>query len=172
MAYSSEVWRTIPRYPSYEASSKGRVRRKQHRYYPMRRGPILSTFAEKRKGYIRVCVGDLTQDLAPLICEAFHGIKPSEKHQAAHRDGDKANNRPDNLAWLTQEENYQDQVRHGTDRKGERSGHAKLTKAKVLAIRRAVARGVRGTQRRFARRLGVSETTVSRIILGRTWSHV
>lgn len=166
------IWRTIPKYQLYEANSSGQIRRKQHRDYPGRPGKILSNFVDKRKGYIRACVNDYTQSIAPLICQAFHGPKPTPKHQAAHRDGNKSNNRPSNLEWLTQSENYQDQVRHGADRKGERSGQSKLTNEQVRMVRKVVAEGSRGVQRRLSRRLNVSESAISTIVLRKSWTHV
>lgn len=165
------IWKTIPKHPLYEANKLGQIRRKQHRDYPWRPGKILSNFIDKRKGYIRACVG-YTQFIAPLICAAFHGPRPTTKHQAAHRDCDKKNNCPSNLRWLTQSENYQDQVRHGTDRKGERSGQAKLTETNVREIKRAMKHKRSGMQRRLAREFSVSEATISSIVLGRTWTHV
>lgn len=49
-----------------------------------------------------------------LVCAAFHGPPPTDKHQARHLDGDTANNAASNLAWGTPLENYYDQVVHGT----------------------------------------------------------
>lgn len=47
-----------------------------------------------------------------LVCEAFHGQKPTPKHMTAHWDGNKKNNRPSNLRWATASENQADRVRH------------------------------------------------------------
>jgi DNA-binding CsgD family transcriptional regulator len=49
-----------------------------------------------------------------LVCRAFHGPKPPDKHVAAHWDGDPKNNRIDNLRWATVAENKADELRHGT----------------------------------------------------------
>lgn len=45
-----------------------------------------------------------------LVCEAFHGPKPTPKHEVAHWDGDKTNNTAPNLRWATHKENCQDTV--------------------------------------------------------------
>jgi hypothetical protein len=66
--------------------------------------------------------------------EAFVGPCPSGQ-EAAHLDGDPANNRLDNLAWKTPVENMGDQEKHQTLNWGERHGGAKLTEADVIAIR-------------------------------------
>lgn len=49
-----------------------------------------------------------------LVCEAFHGAPPSSRHEACHKDGDRSNNRSDNLYWGTPEKNYEDKEAHGT----------------------------------------------------------
>lgn len=41
-----------------------------------------------------------------LVCRAFHGKRPSNKHEARHLDGNIHNNHKDNLAWLTRQEYY------------------------------------------------------------------
>lgn len=52
-----------------------------------------------------------------LICAAFHGEAPSQdRYLIRHLDGDKTNSRPENLAWGTRAENYQDYVAHQQER--------------------------------------------------------
>lgn len=40
-----------------------------------------------------------------LVCEAFHGPKPSPEAVVIHLDENALNNRPENLKWGTQKEN-------------------------------------------------------------------
>ena len=40
-----------------------------------------------------------------VVCEAFHGPKPSANSVVIHLDEDGLNNRPENLRWGTQKEN-------------------------------------------------------------------
>jgi len=40
-----------------------------------------------------------------LVCEAFHGPKPSPTHIVLHLDEDPSNNKPENLRWGTRKEN-------------------------------------------------------------------
>jgi len=35
-----------------------------------------------------------------LVCEAFHGPRPSPEHEVRHRDGNITNNRASNLMWV------------------------------------------------------------------------
>ena len=102
-----------------------------------------------------------------LVAEAFHGT-PSPGAVTRHLNGDRLDNRAENLAWGTQSENWADSDLHGTSSKGERHGAAKLTADDVRAIRAAT--GV--THRELAQRYGVSKSHVSDIRRGRYWSHV
>lgn len=40
-----------------------------------------------------------------LVCCAFHGAPPSPNHQPDHINGNKSDNRPENLEWVTPKEN-------------------------------------------------------------------
>lgn len=109
-----------------------------------------------------------------LICEAFNGT-PTAEH-CAHADGDKLNNRPENLRWSTRSENIADSIRHGTFRfataaqSGERHPRAKLTKARVREIREKAAMGQSG--RSIARELGMNQPHIAAIIRRDKWKCV
>ncbi|WP_193174910.1 HNH endonuclease signature motif containing protein [Oricola nitratireducens] len=40
-----------------------------------------------------------------IVCSAFHGAPPSDQHVVDHIDTNRANNRPENLRWVTRLEN-------------------------------------------------------------------
>jgi hypothetical protein len=105
-----------------------------------------------------------------LVCEAFHGPPPSPQHVVAHADGDRQNNRADNLRWATYVENEADKRAHGRTIRGERQGFARLTEQGVRDIRRRVAEGE--PRRKLAAIYGVSKATLQHAITGRTWGHV
>jgi len=129
-------------------------------------------------GYLQVLIYNgtrrsrKTRRVHSLVCEAFHGPKPSPAHQVAHWDGDPANNRPENLRWATSAENIGDKVRHGrvTRTAGEIDGMAKLAAVQVLAIRARHAAGA--NQYDLAVEYGVKQPTISNIITRKTWGHL
>lgn len=111
-----------------------------------------------------------------LVAFAFIGPPPgaigrsADQYQINHIDGSRANNRPQNLDWVTPKENKQHAARMGLTARGERHGLAVLTRRRVRAIRRRLGLGER--QRDIARRFRISSETVSDIHNGRTWRHV
>ena len=128
-----------------------------------------------RDGYLRVSIylGDQKWKRVGvhfLVCEAFHGPRPTPEHHAAHGNGDHTDNRSVNLAWKTPEENEADKVLHGTRARGESHGTAVLTEADIPVIR--AERAARVPLRVLANRYGVSMSTISNIALGKNWGHV
>lgn len=103
-----------------------------------------------------------------LVCEHEHGPAPSADHQAAHSCGrgklgcvTKAH-----LRWATQAQNEGDKLVHGTDNRGERHWHSKLTEEDARAIL-----GLKGKmlQREIAELYGLKQSTVSNIHTGKLW---
>lgn len=80
---------------------------------------------------------------------------------------------PDHLDWDTSSKNRLDQIRDGTEKppKGEVNGMAKLTDIEVLAIREKYATETY-TQQKLADEYGVSQATISLIILRKLWAHI
>jgi DNA invertase Pin-like site-specific DNA recombinase len=87
-----------------------------------------------------------------------------------HLDGDPTNNRAENLAWGTPQDNADDTVMHGRSTRGGRNPMAKLTEDDVREIRRLRHSGMMlheiGTQ------FGIADSTVCRIAKGVEWGHV
>lgn len=103
-----------------------------------------------------------------LVCEAFHGPKPSPLHQVRHLNGDPTDCSAGNLAWGTAVQNAADRDAHGTTPRGELHGLSKLTAAQVLEIRQLAAEGVH--QRAIAADYGISQPQVSSIHRRKVWT--
>lgn len=172
--YANEVWRPVPGLEErYEASSRGRLRWV---------GPSVGTTYRGR-----IVAGSLNQDgyrhLRPyprpdrrfvrvhqLVALTFLGPCP-EGLEVNHIDGNRENNAPWNLEYVTHEENIRHAASLGNMRSdGERNPRAKLTENDVRTIRRAAAEGV--SQYALAAQYGVGQTAISRIVLRQSWRHV
>lgn len=164
-----EFWRAIEDYPDYEVSHLGRVRRvTRARNAPA--GALLSTNA-RRNGYpsVDLCRAGIKRTLLVhrLVATAFLG-QPAAGQIVNHRNGDRQNNRVENLEWTSSSGNVQHSYDIGlSDARGERNGAAKLTNEAVLAIRASSERAPT-----LAARLGVSRSTVRAIRARRTWAHL
>ena len=96
-----------------------------------------------------------------LVCRAFRGRRPSSRHVASHLNGNKLDNRPANLKWETWEKNRDRTYEHGTDDRGFHNSRACVTPQQAKWARENVE-GL--TQQQRADKLGVSRTSISRIV--------
>jgi hypothetical protein len=104
-----------------------------------------------------------------LVLIAFVG-PPPRGMESCHDDGNARNNRVTNLRWDTKKNNLNDRVKHGTLSKGEKHGMVILRERDVFEIRKAASDGF--VQRRIAEQFGISFSTVSKIVLRKTWKHI
>lgn len=169
-----EVWRPVVGYEGrYEVSTLGRVKSLMYRDTP-RKTPVIMRVT-LLKGYCRVLLshGDGAWKsvlVHRLVLTAWRGKCP-DGYECAHLDGNRQNNRPENLAWTTRKENHAHMVLHGTRMYGEKNAAATFTKAKIVEIRnRYAAGGV--TYKQLAVEYGTPHTYIGEIIRGRRWSHV
>lgn len=161
-------WRKCPSWPEYDVSDDGRIRRtiKRRAAEPRERTPFLANgypYIVMRHDRNKRCVA-----VHRLVAEAFIGPAPTAKHQVAHTDGDRLNNRASNLRYATRSENERDKIAHGKSNRGERCARAKLDAGTVSAIRAALADGYE--QADIASRFGTTQQNVSNIKHGRSWA--
>jgi hypothetical protein len=104
-----------------------------------------------------------------LVAGAFVP-NPHNKETVNHEDGNKANNTPRNLTWMTRPENEEHAKINGLKASGERINHAKLTADKVrqIKVRWAAGEGTVPLSKEF----GVSNVSVHNIVRGKTWRGV
>ncbi len=172
-----EIWKPIPGYEGiYAVSNQGRVMRLLTRTNG-KAGNILSP-QRNTYGYRHVnlyksghhkCVV-----VHRLVMEAFVGKCP-DGIQVNHKNGDKSDNRLENLEYVTPQENsihaYQVLGRKPVHNRGEAAGGAKLTESQVLQIRSEYD-GKHGSYSKLARKFGVDNKTVSSIINRKYWTHI
>lgn len=88
-----------------------------------------------------------------------------------HIDGNKLNNHPDNLEWVSLARNTQHQWETGlVDLRGENQPGAKLTTKQVVYIRRLLAQGI--SAHTLAVIAGVSQSNIALIRDGHRWPQV
>lgn len=156
-----EVWRSIPGYEdSYEASTEGRIRSIDR----MRRGPngnpeihrgkILRPYANSRCRYLYVTLsGRKKRMVHTLVAEAFLGPRP-EGADVMHKNGQRGDNRLENLQYGSRAENLHDTYNYGGRMK-------KLSLDDVTEIRHRLLSGDRPTE--LAKEFGVHSAAIYHI---------
>lgn len=173
MTTVQEEWRAVVGYEGiYEVSSFGRVKRVAAGQGVKRLGQPMRVHVGAN-GYAKIRLnnqGGKSHYVHALVATSFLGPCP-DSHEVHHRDANRANNRVENLAYVTRSGNMRACVGMGRHRsvRGSRNPFAKLTECDVKEIRR-LHPGVSGPK--LAARYGVNTTTIYRILSRKKWSHV
>jgi hypothetical protein len=163
----SERWKIIPGFPGYMVSNAGRV-------LGIRRNNFLSPC--ENRGYFRVNLyrenKRYRRSLHRLVLIAFRG-DPGDGQECAHLDGNRKNNRLDNLVWVSRKENASHRLIHGTDFRGEKSPSSKLNDAAVQVIRAIHKRNDKlFNSAHLGRAFGVHESCILKVVGRETWTDV
>lgn len=167
-----EIWKNIPGYPGYQASSDGNIRS----FWTKGKYPKIIDVSTPRKnsvdsfGYQVINITGPTkkqsvQKVHRLVLLAFRG--PSSKKYGLHRNDNKSDNRIENLYWGTQKQNLDDQKKNGIHLHGEKCPWARLSLKEVEKIKKQANEGYSNTQQ--GAMFGVSPSMISMIRNGRRW---
>ena len=116
------------------------------------------------KGYLRVVIGGKKYFVHRLVAQKYVP-NPENKPQVNHKDGNKLNNRADNLVWATNSENRQHAVENKLHIMGEKCPWSKLCVENVRYIREHKE----VSQTKLAKMFGVSRVTIRDIQSFRSW---
>ena len=116
------------------------------------------------KGYMRVHIAGKMRFVHRLVAEKYVP-NPNNYPQVNHIDGDKTNNRADNLEWVSNDANRRHAVANGLQVHGEACPWAKLTKENVEYIREHKEL----TSKQLAEMFNVSDSTVRSARRGDSW---
>lgn len=161
-----ETWHLVPDFLAYEVSDHGQVRSwkgkvpKLLRQIPRKSGHLYLFLYRNNRSHKRY--------VHRLVLEAFRGPAGPDE-ECRHLDGNPANNRLDNLAWGTAQQNTDDKRRHGTIPEGEQVRAHKLTEEQVREIR---ARYPAESSRVLARKYNVAHVTIQKAANGSRWRSV
>lgn len=165
-------WRPVGGYEGlYEVSSHGQVRSLDRidALGRMRKGRTLR--GGDSKGYRNVLLSKngitRTFTVHNLVARAF---LTGDGDEIRHCDGDRTNNRADNLVWGTAKDNADDRERHGRTARGERTGNARFSAEIVKRIREYGAQGLGSAE--IGRLVGERRARVHELLTRKTWKHL
>lgn len=138
-----ETWKEIKEYPDYMVSNFGRVKSLDMKVwngktYHTKEGKILSP-GLSCQNYYTVSLRGKTKKVSRLVAKSF--IKnPYNFKYVNHKDGDKTNDKVDNLEWCTPSYNEQHAYKNGLKKKGNEHPNSILTiedKYEIVARRKS-----------------------------------
>ena len=169
-----EEWKNIPEFEGYQISNIGRVR-SIDRFSGNRKGIIkgkeLVQTSNKRR-YLEVRLFKNNKSTAKvihrLVANAFIP-NPESKPQVNHIDGNKLNNRVDNLEWMSNSENQKHAYSLGLQpsRAGENNSKAKLTDKDVTLLKELYNSGKSVVE--VSKSTNINLSLIRQIIYGRSW---
>ena len=144
---AEEIWRDIPEIPTHQVSNMGNLRSK-NRLSIVKDARRLGIYARRLKGknlrlnksyrndrqaYVLAHVNDKPYSVHRLVAKAFLAEEHFEGAQINHKNGNKHDNRVENLEWVTASQNElhsYERLGKKTWNKGKRYNHQKATEAR------------------------------------------
>lgn len=174
-----EKWKDIPRFEGcYQVSNLGNVRSFLTGHKGFRKEPVLRSLSLTHDGYKRVRLlangMDVTTRVHRLVAELFVP-NPEGKETVNHIDGNKLNNRADNLEWADRHEQLEHAYKMGLKKaaRGCDNYQSKLTPEQVQAIRADYKKHSRQfSSVKLGKKYGVSHRAILLIVKGETYRNV
>jgi hypothetical protein len=165
-----EIWKVIPNFSKYEASSLGRLRSLNYK----RTGKVKVLKPSVTGGYLKTMLQMDSGKYSSRYVHKFVTItflgECKSGLEVNHKDGNKLNNSISNLEYVTKSEN----IKHAYDtnlinpKVGSLNGMSKLTENDVIFIREHARNNGRYYGRKvLAEKFGVSECTIKEVVTRR-----
>lgn len=165
MSDLKEIWLPVPEYEGiYELSNFGR-------FAVIKQDGRVFRKLNNKTHYLSVSCKSIngknpkTFYLHTLVAKLFLGDRP-DGMVIRHLDGNRFNNRVDNLCYGTPEQNYEDTRKHKVHA-GENNGRAIINSNSAQAIKNLIKHGV--SKQLLADSFGVSLSSIYAINSGRNW---
>ena len=165
MENSPEIWMPVPNYEGlYEISNQGRFAalRKDGRFYRK---------LNDKTHYLSVSVKSIDGKpqksfyIHTLVAHVFIQPRP-DGLVVRHLDGNRYNNKVENLAYGTNSQNVADSVKHGIY-KGSNNGRSIINESGAKAIKHLYANGI--THKLLSESFGVTVQAIYAITSNRNW---
>lgn len=150
---------------SYSVSNMGRIRNDSKSTF--------NSIGKQNSGYQMVWLRDQASNkdkgmLVHRLVATYFVPNPENKEQVNHIDGNKDNNRADNLEWVTYYENHEHAARTGL-----KQSRKQLKEQDVIWIRNNfIAYDAEYGSIALGNKYGVSSKTIDNIVHGYKWKHV
>lgn len=137
---------------------------------------IIKPSANNSKGYLRKSIlymnGIIVHESIHRLVAKTYIPNPENKPQVNHINGNKLDNRVENLEWATNEENAYHAATTMTRKhnKGENLHSNRLSEETVTLIAQRIKTGE--TLRQIAKEFNVAPTTITELKAGRSWRHL
>lgn len=130
---------------------------------------ILLNQHKMKKGYLVVSIGGKMVSSHRLVAK-YHLSSWDPDLQVNHINGDKTDNRVENLEMVTNQQNRDHAIANGlVNNRGSKNGMSKLTESDVREIKKLLNTE---TQTEIAKMFGVDCSTVSNIKTGTLWRYI
>jgi len=165
-----EEWRPVKGFEGYFVSNLGRIKSSPRRTH---RKEIILKASGKRYLHVSLYRNGvaINCDVYLVVLKAFLEKDDPERDWGNHKDGNKKNNRLENLEWSTPSENT-NHAHHvlGYKRCGEQCAYSTFTTAQIIEMRKDFRAGVSTGE--IAKRLGRNRTTIYAICYRKNWKHI
>jgi hypothetical protein len=159
---------TIKGYENYAVDDKGNIYSLPKK---TRNGTRILKYNIAKTGYglVDLCKeGKVKKFLVHRLIAQTLLLNPENKPQVNHKNGNKLDNRVENLEWNTRSENQKHSIQIGLRTTiGEKNSQSKLTEKDVLYIRNSKEKGSV-----LAIKFNISHPTICDIRKFRSWKHI